>query len=141
MVLDLERADLEASKRTSQDFNEPLQHPQIPTLHDEKVKATGIEGDSTHSRSSDDIQPTPLHQDPLEKSKSKTPSTKSHALSVVPRSKRRGLLGRFTLVPEVGNPVEYDRSVKWFITTLIALAAAAAPTGSAVFLRKYFLKC
>src|SRR5947207_3269743 len=51
----------------------------------------------------------------------------------VPRSRRRGLLGRFTLVAEIENPYDYGNSLKWFITFIVAFAAAAAPTGSSIF--------
>ena len=54
----------------------------------------------------------------------------------VPRSQRRGLLGRFTIVAEVENPYDYNNRLKWFITFMVALAAAAAPMGSSIFFRK-----
>lgn len=54
----------------------------------------------------------------------------------VPRSQRRGLFGRFTILAEVENPKEYPRSVKWFITFVIAMAAIAAPIGSTLIFRK-----
>lgn len=54
----------------------------------------------------------------------------------VPRSKRRGLCGRFTIVAEVEEPKHYARRTKWFITFNIALAAVAAPLGSAIVFRK-----
>lgn len=54
----------------------------------------------------------------------------------VPRSKRRGLFGRFTFVAEVDDPKLYPRKIKWFITFNIALAAVAAPLGSAIVFRK-----
>lgn len=48
----------------------------------------------------------------------------------VPRSQRRGLFARFALVAEVTEPVDYNRTLKWFITFIVAFAAAAAPVGS-----------
>ena len=54
----------------------------------------------------------------------------------VPRSKRRGLFGRFTIVAEVEEPKHYPRRTKWFITFVIALAAVAAPMGSTIIFRK-----
>jgi hypothetical protein len=57
----------------------------------------------------------------------------------VPRSRRRGLLGRFALVAEVQNPYDYDNNLKWFITFIVALAGAAAPMGSSIFFRKSIL--
>ena len=58
------------------------------------------------------------------------------ALVKVPHSKRRGLFGRFTIVAEVEEPKHYPRRTKWFITFVIALAAVAAPLGSAIIFRK-----
>ena len=54
----------------------------------------------------------------------------------VARADRRGLFGRFTLVAEVQEPKHYPRGTKWFITFVVALAAVAAPMGSAIFFRK-----
>ena len=65
----------------------------------------------------------------------------AHAISIspppvkVPRSQRRGILGKFTILAEVEEPKNYPRRTKWFITCVIALAAAAAPLGSAIFFR------
>ncbi|KAK4200721.1 putative dityrosine transporter [Triangularia verruculosa] len=53
---------------------------------------------------------------------------------IVPRSQRRGLFGRFAVIPEVESPLEYKRGTKWTITAVVALAAAAAPMGSGIFL-------
>jgi hypothetical protein len=57
--------------------------------------------------------------------------------TAVPRSKRRGLLGRLTIIPEVERPYDYANSTKWVITIIVSAAAAAAPLGSAIFFRKY----
>ena len=54
----------------------------------------------------------------------------------VPRSKRRGLFGRFTILAEVEEPKHYSRATKWLITFNIALAALAAPLGSAIIFRE-----
>lgn len=51
---------------------------------------------------------------------------------IVPRSQRRGLLARFTLIPEVTNPEHYARKTKWFLTFIVAFCAMAAPMGSAI---------
>lgn len=55
---------------------------------------------------------------------------------VVPRSKRRGLLGLMTIVPEVEHPQSYKNGTKWLITFIVAVAGAAAPLGSAIFFRE-----
>ncbi|KAF2249796.1 MFS general substrate transporter [Trematosphaeria pertusa] len=51
---------------------------------------------------------------------------------VVERRHRRGLFASLTLIPEVENPYHYARKTKWFITTIIAFCAMAAPMGSAI---------
>lgn len=53
----------------------------------------------------------------------------------VPRSKRRGLFGRCTIVAEVQEPKHYSRRIKWYITFVVALAAVAAPMGSTIIFR------
>ncbi|KAH7192648.1 major facilitator superfamily domain-containing protein [Fusarium flagelliforme] len=68
----------------------------------------------------------------LKHAQSRASSARSKALSVVPRSKRRGLLARLTLVPEIAHPPDYKSSTKWFLTFIVALATAAAPLGSTV---------
>lgn len=62
-------------------------------------------------------------------------STRSRPLSIVPRSKRRGLFGQFAIIPEVDRPYDYSNKTKWTLTTVVALAAAGAPIGSAIFYR------
>ncbi|KAI0595868.1 major facilitator superfamily transporter multidrug resistance [Biscogniauxia sp. FL1348] len=60
-------------------------------------------------------------------------STRSRPLVVVPREKRRGLFAELALLPEVERPFDYDHKVKWTLTIFIAVAACAAPMGSAIF--------
>ncbi|KAG9790940.1 MFS general substrate transporter, partial [Aureobasidium melanogenum] len=50
----------------------------------------------------------------------------------VPRAERRGLFARFALVAEVTEPVDYKNGTKWFVTFIVAIAAAAAPIGSGI---------
>ncbi|KAK6366935.1 hypothetical protein LTS17_010486 [Exophiala oligosperma] len=38
-----------------------------------------------------------------------------------------------TLIPRVDNPYDYSNRQKWFITTIVTIAAAAAPMGAAMF--------
>ncbi|PGG96215.1 hypothetical protein AJ80_09859 [Polytolypa hystricis UAMH7299] len=66
--------------------------------------------------------------------RSPTPQLDPHPPPVlVPRNERRGLFGRLTILAEVRQPKHYPRKSKWFITFIIAVAAAAAPMGSAIF--------
>ncbi|OTA80761.1 hypothetical protein M434DRAFT_86128 [Hypoxylon sp. CO27-5] len=69
----------------------------------------------------------------MERVRSQASSVRSRPLTIVPRLKRRGFLAQLTLVPEVERPYEYPNKVKWTITAFIALAACAAPMGSAIF--------
>ncbi|KAL7271505.1 hypothetical protein RUND412_005735 [Rhizina undulata] len=52
--------------------------------------------------------------------------------SIVPRGKRRGMLGQVTLVPEIEDPKEYSRLTKHLITIVVAAGGAAAPMASAI---------
>ncbi|OBT80844.1 hypothetical protein VF21_00070 [Pseudogymnoascus sp. 05NY08] len=83
---------------------------------------------ATSSISAERAEETKKHA----RSKSQSASVRSRAVTIIPRSKRKGLLGRLALIPEVTNPKEYARKTKWLITFIVALAAAAAPMGSAI---------
>ncbi|KFY36971.1 hypothetical protein V494_04913 [Pseudogymnoascus sp. VKM F-4513 (FW-928)] len=83
---------------------------------------------STISISPDQAENTKEHT----RSKSQSASVRSKAVTIIPRSRRRGLLGRLALIPEVSHPPEYTRKTKWLITFIVAAAAAAAPMGSAI---------
>ena len=90
---------------------------------------------STHSIHDDEIDIEQAPRPTLTHTKSRTSSIRSRAVTIIQRSKRRGLLGRYGLIPEVARPIEYARKTKWTITMIVALAAAAAPQGSAIFFR------
>ena len=138
MGLDPEKDDVETSRPIPQDFDGPVEHPGVSTLRDDEFKEEETSDErSNHSRSTDVVKPAPGEPEALPRTKSRSSSVRSRALSVVPRSSRRGLLGRFAfIIPEVERPYEYKNSTKWFITLIVALAAAAAPMGSAIFLRR-----
>ena len=140
MVLDPEKADLEAGRHVPKDLDGPVTHPGVSTTKDdEKASSTREETDedSIHSHSSlGTIEAIPEETQVAQRSRSKSSSVRSRPLSIVPRSERRGLLARFTIIPEVERPYDYKRSTKWLITLQVALAAAAAPMGSAILLRK-----
>ena len=59
----------------------------------------------------------------------------------IPRAKRRGLFGRFTLLAEVEEPKHYPPHTKWFITFIVGIAAVAAPLGSAIIFRRSAFIC
>lgn len=56
--------------------------------------------------------------------------------SIVPRGKRRGMLGQLGLVPEIENPKEYSNFIKNYITLLVAAGGAAAPMASTILFRE-----
>lgn len=141
MVNDAEKADIEANSYIPQDFDGPIEHPGVSTSPDDDEKKGRDDEDSIHSEHSHtslgSIEPIPEEKEPAQRSKSKSSSVRSRPLSIVPRHKRRGLLGKLALIPEVDRPYDYKRSTKWMITMIVALAAAAAPIGSAIFLREF----
>ncbi|KAM0398127.1 hypothetical protein HYE67_010900 [Fusarium culmorum] len=95
---------------------------------------------SEHHVQQDTIEPVMLgeplgHIDTrpsVKRAQSRASSARSKTRSVVPRSQRRGLLARLTLVPEIEYPPGYKNSTKWCLTAIVALATAAAPLGSTV---------
>ena len=90
---------------------------------------------TNHSKDEPQAQDDPSRtppQDPEAQTHREPASNKAPPPVKVPRSKRHGLLGRYTLLAEVDRPRDYPRSSKWFITFVIAVAAFAAPTGSAI---------
>lgn len=126
-----------------QDQDAPILHPGVSTEEDGEeppIASDHSPDSSSHSEhTTDTIVPVPASNAvEVTKTRSRATSVQSH-MSVVPRSKRRGLLGRFTIIPEVENPQEYGRRTKWLITFLVALAAVAAPMGSAIFYRKLMM--
>lgn len=89
---------------------------------------------SIHSRETSttiDPLPPPLHRHVTNSSSIRSASFYP---PVVPRHERRGLLARFSFVPETTQPYLYPRRTKWLITFVVATAAAAAPMGSAVIM-------
>lgn len=139
MGLDPEKNDIESSRPIPQDFDGPVEHPGVSTLRDDEFKKEGTTDEgSIHSQSSTGtIALAPVERPTPSRTKSRSSSLRSRPLTIVPQSKRRGLLGRFAfIIPEVERPYEYKNNTKWFITFVVAIAAAAAPMGSAIFLRK-----
>ncbi|KAI8672711.1 MFS domain-containing protein [Fusarium sp. Ph1] len=109
------------------------------TVSTSRSSHTQSRADSIHQEQ-DAIEPVTLgeplgHIDTRRSAKrscSRASSARSRPLSIVPRSKRRGLFGSLTLVPEIAYPPDYKNSTKWGLTFIIALATAAAPLGSTV---------
>lgn len=98
--------------------------------------------ESTSTRSSEDSQRTGSdgahdHQVPSRRTPSRAQSSvrsvRRDAVRV-PRSQRRGLLARLCLMDEVTNAKDYSRKKKWTVTTIVAIAGAAAPMGSSIVL-------
>lgn len=66
---------------------------------------------------------------------SRASSARSRPLTVVPRTKRRGLFATLVIIPEVERPYDYSRKTKWIITAVVAVAAAGGPIGSNIMYR------
>src|SRR6187402_492949 len=129
VIHDPEKAEIEATRNETQGLEVigPFEHPGVSTLRDGESKSGEKDSDSIHSHfSNETIEPIPENEDPPQRSKSKSSSVRSRPLTIVPRAKRRGLLARLTVIPEVERPYDYKRSTKWFITFQVAIAAAAA---------------
>ncbi|GAW21055.1 hypothetical protein ANO14919_105680 [Xylariales sp. No.14919] len=64
--------------------------------------------------------------------RSVTSSMRPRNATPVPKESRRGLLPWLSLIPEVDKPHHYGNGVKWVLTLFVAIAASAAPMGSAI---------
>lgn len=84
----------------------------------------------------DPLGAVPLVGIPVSRLHSRASSARSLRPNIVPRSKRRGLFGRFAILPEVDDPYLYKTSTKWGITVIISLATCISPMGSSIFYRK-----
>ncbi|RWA14987.1 hypothetical protein EKO27_g28 [Xylaria grammica] len=69
---------------------------------------------------------------PLGPVRSVTSSMRPRNATPVPKESRRGLLPWLSLIPEVDKPHHYGNGVKWVLTLFVAIAASAAPMGSAI---------
>ena len=79
-----------------------------------------------------------------EETSEKATAPLSRTVSVAPsivhvaRSQRRGLLARLAIIGEITTPTAYPRRTKWIITTIVAVAGACAPMGSAILMPSLF---
>ena len=135
-----EGSEKENRPRESQDGSD---NGSGPDSHDppekdlEKVLEQEKEHDTTSTQR---IPPTaePIEPPPEKQPKPDLERAESYATPppvAVPRSERRGLFGRFTVLAEITEPKHYKRSDKWFITFVVATSAMAAPTGSSIIFR------
>ncbi|MCJ1468498.1 hypothetical protein MMC07_007127 [Pseudocyphellaria aurata] len=105
--LDLDRSSLEKDGEEIQSSADPSLVGGLESLHHDEKSTPSIRT-STRPQS---IRPQPVK---------------------VPRTKRRGLFGRFTILAEIEEPKDYNNKTKWFITFIVSLAALAAPLGSTI---------
>ncbi|CAM1500731.1 Fc.00g098930.m01.CDS01 [Cosmosporella sp. VM-42] len=131
--VDLEKDEIQRRETHGDDIQ--IERP--TTADSEVTKSEHHDGESLHGT----IEPVvtigetlgTIDTQSVRRAQSRASSNRSRPLSIVPRSKRRGILGSLTLVPEVENPYDYKNSTKWSLTFIIALATAAAPLGSTIF--------
>ena len=115
-------------------------HEATTLITDTEVAKPEVSRQSSLTASLDNIVQQSDEVGPQEKGVATADSDHARAgPTKIPRSRRRGLLASWSLVPEVTDPKEYPRRTKWFITFVIAAAAIAAPMGSAIFFRKHQL--
>lgn len=119
--------------------------PRIPISRASTREDDGAADDEKSAGAAPGLPPPVLREDEVDdddidvgaveaqRGASRASSTRSRALSVVPRSQRRGLLAKLAVIPEVQRPYDYSNRTKWTITLIVAVAAAAAPMGSAIF--------
>jgi multidrug resistance protein len=100
-------------------------------LKEDEISIAPSRTSTSSDHSSSSASPTPTNPKFRPITLSRTTSVTPDAI-LIPRTQRRGLLARFTLIPEVENPYHYTRKTKWFLTFIVAFCAMAAPMGSAI---------
>lgn len=103
-------------------------------------KNTGVAGNNVNrdvEKSAPEAPPSqsPQHADSSGKVEVQA-STSRREIVVVPRSERRGLLGSFSIIPEITNPRDYGNGTKWAMTVIVSFAAVTSSTGSSIFYRQ-----
>lgn len=112
-----------------------IEEKDFTEAHSAEQHADSISVTSSHATTSTQHSTTKSR---ASREKPQRPAILSRTTSVIPdavivsRAERRGLLARFTLIPEVENPTHYARKTKWFLTFIVAFCAMAAPMGSAI---------
>ena len=123
--------DNDTAKIGAQEIDHESSKAEVEPGLEEKIEAEsspeGSQPENEHAAREPDA-----HQRDVERVESET---QDPTPVKVPRSQRRGLFGRFTIVAEVEEPKHYSRRTKWYITFVVSLAAVAAPIGSTVIFR------
>ena len=112
-----------------EEINSPTPSERDP----EKRGSVATNADSLISTGSESTTHEPITEDTEAQQRSDGLAKKA-PLRIVPRSQRRGLLGRFGLIAEVENPRDYSNRTKWILTTVVAFSGVCAPLGSTVLL-------
>ncbi|KAH8602158.1 MFS multidrug transporter-like protein [Bisporella sp. PMI_857] len=134
MVRDEEKAGIHADQNIAREAKDNVNPSDTSECKKGETENRNAQTDSIHSHcSSDIVEPIPEDIVIPPRARSKASTARSRPLSIVPRSKRRGLLSRFSIVPEVDRPHDYRNKTKWLITAIVAFSATAAPLGSAIF--------
>ncbi|KAL9588037.1 MAG: hypothetical protein Q9203_003156 [Teloschistes exilis] len=119
----------------------PIDHDKPPSRSSLSSHTVGREDNdaiSSHSAVTSTILENTIenkHEDNVQLEHTTSTADSIHPVAVkVLKAQRRGLFGRFTVLAEVEEPKDYAQGTKWFITFIVALAAVAAPLGSAIIL-------
>ncbi|ATY58654.1 MFS multidrug resistance transporter, putative [Cordyceps militaris CM01] len=107
--------------------------PENSESQDSRANEKDVVGSGLDGLAHSPVDPYNTSELGMARIQSRASSTCARPAVKVPRSELRGLLSRFTIVPEITNPYDYTRGTKWGITATIAVATAAAPLGSSIF--------
>jgi hypothetical protein len=115
----------------TEEHERPSFHDESLSIHEEEHE----EHSTTQSPSSSSPEKRDVEAQADRPNLLRTTTTSSRrSVRKVPRSQRKGLFGRLTLLYEAEEPKDYPRPIKWWITSLIACAAVTAAMGSSIIL-------
>lgn len=135
----------EADGRSAKQSSTTCTGPASPEAHGER-EDTRLRRPNTFSTLSTEtaVEPRSDHDSIEPETRSRPPEQNAEAPTTavqVPRAQRRGLFPQTTILAEIADPYQYSDKTKWFITVVVAYAAAAAPVGSAILFRMLWSVC
>ncbi|KAF7946512.1 hypothetical protein EAE96_009509 [Botrytis aclada] len=102
-------------------------------IHDPRTTAArDVESNKEFESLNEYVSPNPVSPETSPSEGSNSALERPPTTVIVLRSKRRGLLGIWTIIPEIESPQSDKNDIKWLITFIFAMAGAAAPLGSAI---------
>ncbi|GME81134.1 unnamed protein product [Ambrosiozyma monospora] len=88
----------------------------------------------TELKSGDEANSPNDERNPVVQTLTKVSTIRFDKTRIVPRNKRRGILGNLTLIPEYDNPRDLPPNIKYVLVFVVAFCAMLGPMGTSILL-------